>query len=364
MRTKLLTSWLFLALLLPACTARLTDITPVAGPEQVATPTPAGLSTPQPATPTPLSVADFGLTGQFLFLTSSVEGQKLVKLDLVSGALTTLFAAPNQSWMSDGAVSPDGRQIVVTYAPPPAADKGEFSPPGLYTMPLAGAGSLLPILEPDDRNEAYSTPAWSPDGRYLYYSHLVYSAADGYLPHYTIERWAYPGGQPQVLVKDGLWPSLSPDGSKLAYLSFNLDTQATTLSLADADGAHAVPVLAPDAFPIVDAHFFTPDGQQIIFSAVGEQPVSQGSDLEKWLGVGTARAHNLPSDWWRISVGGGQPERLTQIYSSGLYGAYAPDGSRIAFIDYSGLYLMNPDGSEIAQLLQISTWGMLAWVGG
>jgi len=354
MKTKLLTHWLIMALLLPACTARIADITPVAGPGQMATPSPQPAGRP---------VADFGLAGQLVFLTSSVEGQKLVKLDLVSGALTTLFAAPNQSWMSDGAVSPDGRQIVLTYAPPPTADKAEFSPPGLYVMPLAGADSPLPILQPHERNEAYSTPAWSPDGHYLYYSHLLYSAADGYLPHYTIERLAYPGGQPQVLVKDGLWPVLSPDGLKLAYLSFNLDTQATTLSLADADGAHAAAALSTDAFPIVDAHFFTPDSKLVIFSAVGEQPASQSSGLEEWLGVGTARAHNLPSDWWRVAVSGGQPERLTQMYRSGLYGAFAPDGSHIAFIDSTGVFAMNPDGSEIVQLLQISTWGMLAWVG-
>jgi Tol biopolymer transport system component len=350
-----------MSVLLAACTARITDITPPAGLTQLATPTPPGLSTPQPA---PRPVADYGLTGQLVFLTSSVEGQKLVKLDLVSGALATIFAAPNQSWMSDGAVSPDGQQVVVTYAPPPTADKGEFSPPGLYLMPLAGAAEPTPLLQPHDRNAAYSTPAWSPDGRYLYYSHLVYSADDGYLPHYTIERMAYPAGQPEVLVKDGLWPSLSPDGSKLAYLAYNLETQATTLAQADADGAHPVSMLASDAFPIVDAHFFTPDSQRIIFSAVGEQPASQGSGLRKWLGVDTASAHNLPSDWWRVTVGGGQPERLTQMYRSGLYGAFAPEGSRIAFIDSTGVFVMNPDGSEIVQLLQISTWGMLAWVGG
>jgi Tol biopolymer transport system component len=301
------------------------------------------------------------LTGQLIFLTSSVDGQKLMELDLGSGVQTTLFAAPDYSWLSDGAVSPDGRQIAMTYIPAPAAGEKAFASPGLYVMPLGGAGSPSPLLLPADRNEAFSTPAWSPDSKYIYYSRVVYHTDNGGV-EYTIERAAYPGGQREVLIQDGLWPSLSPDGSKLAYLSLDPATLSTTLSLADADGKNPAPVLPPDAFPIVDSHFFTPDGGQIIFSAPGEKPQTKGSFLEQLLGVRTASAHSIPSDWWRVPTSGGQAERLTQIYGTGLYGGFAPDGRHIAFIDATGVYIMNPDGSEIRQLLGTPASGIVAWV--
>lgn len=360
-KMRLMITCLFLALLLPACSARLTDITPAAGLDGMAAPTPAGISSPQAVGQT---WVDLGLTGQLVFLASSVDGQKLMELDLDSGALTTLFAAPDYSWLSDGAVSPDGGQIAMTFIPAPVAGEKAFASPGLYVMPLHGAGSPSPLLQPADRNEAFSTPAWSPDGKYIYYSHVVYHTDNSNSLEYTIERVAYPGGQREVLIKDGLWPSLSPDGSKLAYLSLDPATLTTTLSLADADGAHPAPVLPSDAFPIVDSHFFTPDGGLIIFSAPGEQPQTKGSFLEQLLGVQIASAHSIPSDWWRVSTSGGQAERLTQIYRIGLYGTFAPDGRHIAFIDATGAYVMNPDGSEIRQLLDTPASGLLAWVRG
>jgi Tol biopolymer transport system component len=355
MKIRSIMTVLFIALLLPACFGRTSAITPTA----VETPTPAPL--PSDST-SARSWTELGLSGQLVFLTSSADGQKLMGFDAESGALTTLFAAPDYSWISDGSIAPDGEHIAMGYIPPPASDQKAFASPGLYVMALDGTGSPQAFLQPADRNEAYSTPAWSPDGKTIYYSHLVSSASDDYVPHYTLERVTYPDGQPEVLVKDGLWPSLSPDGSKVAYLSLDPDTQATTLSMADADGVHAAPLPGLDAFPIVGSHFFSPDGQQIIFSAVVDAPTSKRSILEQLLGVGSASAHNVPSDWFRVSISGGQAERLTHITRAGLYGAFGPDGRYIAFVDSTGLYVMTPDGSEILQLVDMPGSGIMSWV--
>ena len=359
MKVSVIIKGLFIVLLLPACSARISAIRPEAGPDGVEPSTPAPLSS---TTASVRSWTELGLSGRLVFLTSSADGQKLMAFDAGSGALATLFVAPDYAWISDGSIAPDGGHMAMGYIPPPASVQKAFASPGLYVMSLDGTGSPQAFLQPADRNEAYSTPVWSPDGKAIYYSHLVSSASDDYAPHYTLERVTYPGGQQQVLVKDGLWPSLSPDGSKLAYLALDPDTQATKLSLADADGTHAAPLPGSDAFPIVDSHFFSPDGQQIIFSAVVDQPTSKRSILEQLLGVGTASAHNVPSDWWRVSISGGQAERLTYISRTGLYGAFAPDGRYIAFVDSTGLYVMTPDGSEIVQLLDVPGSGIMAWV--
>jgi Tol biopolymer transport system component len=360
MKIRLILKGLVIALLLPACSARISAIMPASGPDELASPTP-------PAVPSDSTSAqswtELGLSGRLVFLTSSADGQKVMAFDAGSGALTTLFAAPDYSWISDGSLAPDGQHLAMGYIPPPASSQQAFASPGLYIMALDGTGSPQAVLQPADHNEVYATPVWSPDGKVIYYSHTVASADDDYAPHYTLERVAYPGGQPQVLIKDAQWPSLSPDGSQLAYLALDPAGQTTSLSLADADGAHAAPLPGADAFPIVDSHFFSPDGQQIIFSAEVDEPTSKSSSLEHLLGVGIARAHNVASDWWRVPVSGGQAERLTHVTRSGLYGTFAPDGKYIAFVDSTGLYVMAPDGGEILQVLDMPGSGIMAWVG-
>jgi Tol biopolymer transport system component len=360
MKTRLMLKGLFIALLLPACSAaRISAIMPAGGPDELASPTPPAV--PSDSTST-RSWTELGLNGQLVFLTSSAEGQNVRAFDAGSGALTTLFAAPDYAWISDGSVAPDGQHLAMGYIPPPASSQQAFASAGLYVVSLDGTDSPQAVLQPADHNEVYSTPVWSPDGKYLYYSHLVASASDDYAPHYTLERVAYPGGEPQVLIKDAQWPSLSPDGSRLAYLALDPASQATTLSLADADGTHAAPLAGADSFPVVDSHFFSPDGQQIIFSAEVDEPTSESSSLEHLLGVGIASAHDVASDWWRVPVSGGQAERLTHITRSGLYGDFAPDGRYMAFVDTTGLYVMPPDGSEVLQLLDMPGSGIMSWV--
>ena len=351
---------LLLALLLSACSVEITEVTPVSSPNLLSTPTSASIAA------TPLPWADLDLTGQLLFF--NYEGdmqQSLVKLDLASGSLTTLFQPPSVARLSDAAVSPDGTQIVMIYAPP-APDQQRPGATGLYLMPAEcaslpeGCGSQAPSLLRQNAQEWFISPIWSPDGKYIYYAHFV-QRDDLSVSDYTIERMAFPDGQSEVVLENALWPSLSPDGSKLAYLSFDPANFNQMLKVAETNGANPRLLIPADTFTVIDDHFFSPDSKTIVFSAPTEFTAAEPSWLEQLLGVQTASAHSFPSDWWRVSVTGGPPERLTQISSIGLYGAFAPDDKHIAFIDLDGVYVMNPDGSEILQLLDITATGMLQW---
>jgi len=220
----------------------------------------------------------------------------------------------------------------------------------------------LPQVDPQ---ESYFTPTWTPDGKYLYFAHFVpVRDTSGNTFKYTIERIAYPDGQPEVMIPDAIWPVVSPDGTKLAYLKFDTVQYTQELYLADLDGQNATPVLPSENFPSVDAQFFSPDGQSLIFNAVGEGKPPALSFLDQLLGVQVAEAHNVPSDWWSIQLGAAdaKPVRLTTLYDTGMFGDFAPDGQHIAFLSASGMYVMDPVGEDVKPLIDIKSLGTLEWV--
>ncbi|MCI0393506.1 MAG: hypothetical protein L0332_01300 [Chloroflexi bacterium] len=239
---------------------------------------------------------------------------------------------------------------------------------GLYVLPTDSTGDsglLQPLLgNTDDPNDAYFAPAWSADGHFLYYARSLTIATDsGPTYRYDLERLAYPNGQPELILENAVWPDLSPDGSKLSYLSIDPVTYGSNLYLADAGGKNPTPALASGNFLAVDAHFFSPDGSMVIFSAVSDLPPPTGlSWFDRLLGVKVAAAHSLPSDWWRVPTAGGQPERLTHILDTGLYGDYSPDGQHIAFLATSGIYVMNPDGSGLTRVSNAIAFGGMQWI--
>lgn len=353
-------------LFLAACSIEISDATPeatVVKPASTATIPSSGAQTPTPTqTPAPLPWAAFSVGGVLVY-TQGAAGIKT--LDLATGEINSLFAPPDNTWLTAAAVSPDGKTIVMAYSPPPAAGEVQLGYTGLYTIPAAGVAAPIPepLLERADPQESYFTPSWSPDGKYIYYARFApIRSNSGNTFKYTVERIAYPGGKAEVVIENAIWPRLSPDGAKLAYLSFDPETYANDLYLANLDGSDPVAVIPPGTFPSVDAHFFSPDGKTIIFSAIGDNRSPALTWFERLMGVQTAEAHNVPSDWWSVTPGGGEPARLTELYTTGMYGDFSSDGQYIAFLSASGLYLMKPDGEDLTPLIPIEAIGTLEWI--
>lgn len=327
-------------------------------PESTAEPT-ADPSIPFP-TPT---WSDLGLTGRLLYLIYNDQGEaQLVQLDLVTGRQSVLYQPPSGAWLIGFDASEDGQQLALAYLPPPGEGREAAGYNSLYVMPTLG--SRRPEhLAGDGESEAFFAPAWSPDGRYIYGAVYNRLEGDADIPfQYVLERVAYPGGQRTLLLENGIWPSPSPDGSRLAYLSFDPTSEDNELFLAAADGSGATPVLPAGSFPAVDAHFFSPDSSMIYFSAINEEAPAGLSWLDRLLGVRVAEAHDVPSDWWRMSLDGGQPERLTELGATNLYADFSPDGQFIAFLGSTGVYVMRPDGRELTRLLDPGPFGNLSWV--
>lgn len=360
--------WLFV-LLVSACSIDVSDapspapatVTPLpsAPPAKIVSPLPA------PPSPTPFAWAGLDLAGKAYFLSFQRGGQELVALDLASGEMTPIFQPEDKAWLTAADVSPDGRRIVLAYAPPPEEGEQQFGYTSLYSVALDAPAELEPILLRASEQEAFFNPTWSPDGNYIYFAHAKSAGEEASATFtYDVERIAYPGGQPERIVAGAFWPRLSGDGSKLAYITFDTADYSNDLYVAGADGSDPVLVAPSEDFLAVDAPLFAPDNAYVIFSAVSTEPPAAPASLswiDRLLGVRLASAHNVPSDWWRVPIDGGKPERLTQIFDTGMYGALSPDGERLIFVATTGVFVMNPDGTGLQRLMDVWAGGTIDW---
>jgi Tol biopolymer transport system component len=305
---------------------------------------------------------------------ASIPVPYLALLDLATGEGRVIWRPPDSAWLSGVDLSPDRSELAISYAPPPPPGMLQSGRPGLYLLPAdclpAGCPNATPqpIVEPTD-TDSYFEPVWSADGASLYLSHIS-TPAGATVPVFSVERVSGSGGPPELLIPNATWPRPSPDGSILAYVAFDVAQYINDLYFAAPDGSNAWPPVPPGFFISVDAPIFSPDGQTLYFSAAGSDPSSSfGSlwpDHRSWLerltGVQPAYANGMPSEWWRLAVGGGTPERLTSIAASGLSGGFSPDGRFFAFVSYSGMGIMAADGSQFTGMFPVIAMGNVIWL--
>jgi Tol biopolymer transport system component len=363
---------LALALTLAACTVELAGPEPTVFVPVITTATRA--AGPGRATQ-PAQWSALGLTGRLLY---SDPRQGVLELSLATGATQTLWDLSERGWLSAVAASPARASLALAYSPPPAEGQPQLGYTNIFLLPLAGCQpggcppvAPRPLAELSSRYEAYFQPAWSPDGTVLYVAHVSPTDAEANTSfRYSLARLDPATGQSARLLDDAMWPAISPDGQSLAYVHVNPADVSNELMLANADGSNPRSLLGPSTFEAIDAVLFSPDGRDVLFSAVGPGPggpaaaeaPSHAGWLRWLLGARVAEAHNVPSDWWAVPAAGGAPRRLTHLQDTGLSGAFSPAGNWLAFASSSGLYLMRPDGSALTQLVPGTFTGTLSWV--
>ena len=321
------------------------------------------------------------MTGSLFFITydsptgpSSMPVPYIARLDLATGEVNAAWRPPENSWLSGMELSPDGSRLAIVYAPPPPPGMLQSGRPGLYLLPgecltqSCPDASPQPVIEAAEF-ESFFEPVWSLDGTSLYYSRIS-SPADAQVPDYSVGRVVLSGGAPEDLILHATWPRLSPDGSLLAYVAFDILNYINDLYFASPDGTNARSAMPPGSFYSVDAPLFSPDGSYIYFSATGPGP--QGSTLppverrrsliEILTGAQPAFANGMPSEWWRLPVDGGNPVSLTGIGASGLSGTFSPDGQFFAFVSYSGMGMMAADGGRFTWIYPATTLGNVIWI--
>ncbi len=355
-----------LALVLTACTVTVPVEPPTSQPVTPAEPRDATGPAPSPGVADAAAWSRLGLNGRIL-VAQTTRGVWL--LDLVSGETRNVYSPPDLAteWVNMAALAPDGRTIVMAFAPLPPPGQVQFGYTALYLLDLADPSSLRPLLERKDERESYFTPSWSPDGRYIYYSHLERianpsNATETVSYQYSVERVSYPDGQVEVLVPGAYWPRVSPDGARIVYVSIDpVALSDSGLYIADADGQNPIRVLEASPYGALDAPLFSADGRNLFISIVSE-PLGRRRQ-----GLGTPlrpvpSAHNVPSDWWTLPLGNSTPQRLTQINATGLYGDLSPDGRWLGFLSTRGIEVMAPDGSQLTLLSDLGGFGNIDWV--
>lgn len=311
-----------------------------------------------PAFKVPVTWAHLNLTGKLIYLTAGQSGNstymRIQALDLVTGAKSTIYKAPENGFIYSVTVSPDSKQLIMALALPPGPDLSTHQQ--LYSMPLDGSASPRLLLTPPTKDDEYFQPEWSPDGKYIYFSHVNFQRAPmpkQIYPVYEIFRMTYPDGQLEKLVDRAYWPRLSADMSSLVYISLDPFDGRNNLFVANADGSNAknLTLLSPGIPDIIDAPIFSPDGQSILFSGVVPVQASQPTWLEKILGVTVVSAHVVPSDWWSLPRTGGPSIQITHIMVVGLFASISPDKQYVASYCGGGIFVMKPDGTESTMLI-------------
>lgn len=280
---------------------------------------------------------------------------RLAKFDLATKDITTIFQIPLGAWVYQLDASADNKQLVFSYTEP--SEEMSFDRSGIYLLDIEG--DLESESEPQlliGSSEAfvyYYDPVFSVDDAYVYYI-----VSDSVRRVLRLERIHVASKVVDIIAHNALWPKVSPDGTSLTYLAINQETQDRSLIKSELDGSNPQTLIAENQLEDLDLPFYSADGNWIYVSVPKEQ-AEESSLWQNFLGVAYAHGnHDVPSDWWRISVNGGEPQQLTQESVIHYYGDMS-NSNTFAYTGTKGFYVFDGKASQLflgSRAIRAFTW--------
>ncbi|MBZ0301945.1 MAG: hypothetical protein K8J31_19510 [Anaerolineae bacterium] len=297
--------------------------------------------------------AGVSLTGR-LFFTQGFGG--VWQVALPAGTVSQWWQPPDEGLVMGIAASPDGQQFAIAYAPP-AAEGFQSGTTDLYLSGSA-APNAQPLLTREVANESFRNPFWSPDGRWLYYTHLKpILKEDGTASgvELTVER-IEPGdtGAAEVVLHAAEQASLSPDGQQIVFLQFDPKTYSRTLTIANLDGSRSAALIPAGAYQALAGPKFDPSGG-VLVSASGDLQIQAAS-------AGIVRAHGLPWNILHVINSDQTPTKLTPFTLDGPWLDWSPDGQDFAVLSAEGVFVVHE--GQFYRVADSSGEGEITWAGG
>ena len=251
--------------------------------------------------------------------------------------------------VTDGVISPDGRYLAFT------------DPSGFYLRQV-DTGETHAISLPEGFKAR--PRCWRPDG-----THLLVTAVEGRQEPESIWEISVIGGAPRKLVAQGAFPSVSPDGANVAYLTAATQFKEVSLNreiwvvasdgeqprklLEEGDGAFGPPAWSPDGTHIAYMRGRFVSGMPYIRRQLEILDVSNGTSTVlvqsaglgenvAWAGDGRliySLAESVPNqndaNLWAVRVGrngrADEPVRLTHGTGSVSLISLTTDSKRLAY---------------------------------
>lgn len=233
--------------------------------------------------------------------------------------------------------SPDGTMIALTARRGINIDGGgPYNIYGLYVYTLA-TGQVRLLSDTVIKDFSDVTPDWAPDSRTLAFARIQYGSTAETRDIYTIR----PDGSEltqltNTPVTEHL-PIYSPDGTRIAYIAVNRESNNPAIAVMEANGDQPTTLTSAEALFANDP-FWAADGNSIFFFGATENSM--------W-------------DIYRINTDGGNLANLTHDALQQIAPVLSPDGSRILFVGLEesleegireiDFYTMNLDGSNLTK---------------
>ena len=219
----------------------------------------------------------------------------------------------------------------------------------VYSVNVDGS-DLTRLVRPLRESGSWSSdlaPELSPDGSRIAYTRGIATQTSGEADHiYVIDSTG--SGRPKQLTEGSftatLWPTWSPDGSRLAFAQGEGDSSSIWVMNANGKNGRALTeddlvedaTFTPDEFPT-----WSPDGERIAYTTF----LPDGND-----------------DIFVMNADGSSPTRLTSGPEYDADPDWSPNGRLIAYSRDGDIYTMRPDGSRARQLTRGSARdGAPAW---